>query len=391
MNSIHNVVFLIKGHIDGTLDDARKGELQRWLAASETNRMVFERILSNKNLKQRLDFRETFDNESNWEQIIAEIERWRHPKTKSILRRTHIARYAAAAAFIIVSLFAIDHIRKGAEAGDPQVMVEQLVATDENDIYLELLDGTTVTLGDRNSGFKTMNVEGAILHEEDNALVVSSGENEETAGTVGRIVVPRGRTYKVVLSDGTKVWINSDSKFEFPNIFTGDTRNVNLQGEAYFEVAENKDKPFIVRAGNMDVRVLGTSFNVSSYDESVVTTLVSGRVSLDTPVGNYDLRPGHQGTFAGNGMNIKAIDSSKYTAWVRGLFVFDNESLEQMMGTVSRWYDAKIVFTDEALKTLHFTCCVQKNEPFDHLQRILEGTGLVKFSVTDSVVTISAK
>jgi flagellar basal body rod protein FlgF len=173
------------------------------------------------------------------------------------------------------------------------------------------------------------------------------------------IAIPKGGEYTIVLPDGTKVWINSDSKLSFPNLFYGSTRRVELTGEAYFEVAENKNAPFHVQANNLDVEVLGTHFNINAYldKQTVEATLLEGkvRVHATTPLSataakpaSGILMPGQQAKVTREGTITvkKEVNTQSVVAWKEGYFQFAESSLPEMMQQISRWYDIDVVYED---------------------------------------------
>lgn len=169
---------------------------------------------------------------------------------------------------------------------------------------------------------------------------------ESIAPVIHKLVTPKGSEYKLSLSDGTRVWLNTDSELSYPSSFDTVSRVVTLRGEAYFEVAKSS-VPFIVRTERMDVRVLGTSFNVMSYSEEpeVQVTLEEGRVQVDAQDAHRILTPGQQAVFAkaDSLLQVRNVNTEIYTGWRKGEFVFDNETFASVARKLSRWYDVEIV------------------------------------------------
>jgi len=166
------------------------------------------------------------------------------------------------------------------------------------------------------------------------------------------IATPRGGQYQVTLPDHTKVWLNAESSLRFPTAFTDKQRTVELTGEAYFEVAPNKNQPFLVKAGSTETRVLGTQFNVMAYgDEGPVrTTLIEGSVRMGQGQANALLVPGQQGQWdATNGkMATRMVNTRQVTAWKDGYYYFDRTSVQSVMRQIARWYDVQIVYQGQA-------------------------------------------
>lgn len=207
--------------------------------------------------------------------------------------------------------------------------------------------------------------------------------------------IPRGGEYFLVLSDSTKVWLNSETTLRFPVQFSGDLRQIELTGEAYFEVAQNKDQPFIVTSGNQSVKVLGTRFNVSSYEDSpaIYTTLVEGKVEISlikNPETKLILRPNEQSSInqINNQIQKQMVDASQYVAWKDGRFVFQNQMLEEIMKTLSKWYNVEVVFDSEELKKVRFTGNLERYADFSDILEKIERTNEVKFEIEKNLITI---
>jgi len=208
--------------------------------------------------------------------------------------------------------------------------------------------------------------------------------------------IPRGGEYFLILSDSTKVWLNSETSLRFPVQFAGNARSVELTGEAYFEVTKNKDVPFVVSSGNQEVKVLGTQFNISSYadDQQIRTTLVEGRVELsltDNPESKLVLNPNEQSIVGQNTNQIskRSVDASQYVAWKDGRFVFKDQMLGNIMKTLSKWYNVDVNFSREDLKQLKFTGNLERYADFSDILKKIERTNEVKFAITNNQITIN--
>jgi ferric-dicitrate binding protein FerR (iron transport regulator) len=161
------------------------------------------------------------------------------------------------------------------------------------------------------------------------------------------LTTPRGGQYRVVLADGTKVWLNAASTLQYPTAFTGSGREVRLTGEAYFEVAKDKQRPFLVTAGDMKVDVLGTHFDINAYpgDKSAKTSLLEGSVKVTKGAGAALLRPGQQAVMEqGKGVRVADADMDEVIAWKNGLFQFDGADINTIMQQIGRWYDVEVVY-----------------------------------------------
>lgn len=204
------------------------------------------------------------------------------------------------------------------------------------------------------------------------------------------LVVPRGGEYMLELSDGTKVWLNSDSELRFPVMFVGDRRSVEIEGEAYFEVAKDEGKPFHVLANGTDIKVLGTSFNVMTYRGRTVTTLVEGKVCLTYKDESVLMVPDRQAEVIMETGKIfmREVDAKNFTLWKDGVFYFENAALETIAERLSQWYDVNIIFNDEALKQLRYSVEMKRYNNIQDLLTKIEKTQKVKFLIQGKSIYI---
>ena len=204
------------------------------------------------------------------------------------------------------------------------------------------------------------------------------------------LVVPRGGEYMVELSDGTKVWLNSDSELRFPITFVGDRRSVEIEGEAYFEVAKDEGKPFHVLAKGVDIKVLGTSFNVMTYRGRTITTLVEGKVCLTYKDESVLMVPDRQAEVIAETGKIlmREVDARNFTLWKDGVFYFENAALETIAERLSQWYDVNKVFNDEALKKLRYSVEMKRYNNIQDLLTKIEKTQKVKFLIQGKSIYI---
>ncbi|GAB7087175.1 FecR family protein [Marinifilum fragile] len=223
-------------------------------------------------------------------------------------------------------------------------------------------------------------------------IVYSSSEAQNQKVEYHRINVPRNGEFFVVLSDGTKVWINSGSQLGFHSKFTGKQRIVHLEGEAYFEVSKNPEQPFVVRTNNMDVRVLGTHFNVKAYDDDEFTyaTLNEGKVHVFKGEMSEVLQPDEQLVLNNNTKAFKKqiVDASIYSAWVKGKMMFKDERLEDIMNSLSRWYDVSVFYRTEELKDRRFSISTNRYGDIQTLLDQMELTNRVRFEINKNAIVV---
>lgn len=231
-----------------------------------------------------------------------------------------------------------------------------------NKATLTLADGSRILLDDVKTG-EVAEQSGVSVRKTDDGQVIyeanaSGGDIRESAQSFNTITTPWGGTYQVILPDGTRVWLNAGSSLKFPTFFSGDERKVELSGEGYFEVARNEQMPFRVRTRRQDIEVLGTVFNINSYDDepAVTTTLLEGsvRVTSNNEAGLSGgkglvvvLRPGEQSALSDEGFQVGMVNTDVAVAWKRGVFKFDNSDIRSVMRQISKWYNVEVEFEGE--------------------------------------------
>lgn len=273
------------------------------------------------------------------------------------------------------------------------------IAPGGNKAVLTLTDGSTIVLDSSADG--TISTQGSIrvqkLKNGQLAYTISDRTTPETDGIfVNTISTPRGGQYQVTLSDGTRVWLNASSSIRFPVTFKGTERKVEITGEAYFEVAKNKARPFKVVASSSEIEVLGTHFNVNAYDDEaeIETTLLEGLVKVSVPSipGRQTprfLQPGQQAGIDKNGrINVlNNADTEGAVAWKNGWFHFKNADLKTILRQIARWYDVDIEYKGNV--NLHFTGQLTRNDNVSKVFEKLALTGEVRFKIDGRKIIVS--
>ena len=197
-------------------------------------------------------------------------------------------------------------------------------------------------------------------------------------------------TRTVHLPDGTSVTLNHYSSLSYPERFKSDNREVELSGEAYFEVAHNPNKPFFVEAKNLQIQVLGTSFGVRVYkdEDYALTTLEEGQVNIHTATSSVTLKPGEQAKLHDNEITVNKVNTCSYTAWRNGKYIFINEPLGNIMKTLARWYDINIFYTSSKLEQIQFTGELIRYKNIEELLSKFEILEKVKFEIRNNTITI---
>ncbi len=257
---------------------------------------------------------------------------------------------------------------------------------------LTLADGERIDLSGKVKDTLLVREGMAIRLDSSRGIQYPSGYGARPTEEFNTLTVPRGGEYRLVLSDGTVVWLNSDSELRYPVAFTGNQRQVFLKGEGYFEVAKNPSAPFLVKAADMEVKVLGTHFNVNAYRKDGVfqTTLVSGRVEVADlkTVQKVMLKPDQQALVKNGELLIRNVDAAAYTAWRDGKFYFESETLEEITAQLERWYDVHFVFGREELKRYEFTGVIRKDYTADQILGLIAKTTNVRFEVVGKEIKV---
>lgn len=252
---------------------------------------------------------------------------------------------------------------------------------------LTLADGSQIVLDSVANGVLA-NQSNTAVSKKDGELVYK-GENNAKAVT-NIMTTPRGRQYKLELSDGTKVWLNASSSITFPTSFAANERKVSIKGEVYFEVAKDKSRPFTVSVKDVEVKVLGTHFNINSYDDEseINATLLEGSVLVGKKDKKVLLKPGQQAEIKNTGaVAVKELDNfDEVMAWKKGMFYFNNASLETVLRQLSRWYDVDIVF-EKGVVSRNFEGEINRDLELSQVLKILEGNN-IHFKIEGKVLRV---
>ncbi|SKA04448.1 FecR protein [Chitinophaga eiseniae] len=316
-------------------------------------------------------------NAERMEQIYASIRPADTPVVPIARRRRWLYPAAVAAIVaVIVVVAAFWRFRpQQPVAGGINSPVHHVVPG-SNKATLILADGSTITLDSTANGALAQQGNVQIVQVNNGQLAYEAGgDHHSGAVQYNTLAIPRGGQFRVTLPDGTNVWINAASTLRYPTVFSGADRTVELTGEAYFEVAKMPGKPFHVKAGHMDVQVLGTHFNVMAYTEetAVRTTLLEGAVKVHTGGGGTALRPGQQLRMdqAGQVSVVNDVDLEEIVAWKNGYFRFNHEKLPGVMRQIARWYDVDIAYEGN-IPDREFGGKISRNSSIEEVLKILE-------------------
>ncbi|MCW3787763.1 FecR family protein [Plebeiibacterium sediminum] len=343
---------------------------------------VFNYFLSNNNLVNHINKYKKYSSKEGYERFLLAIEDLpANVNRKSLTLKYWM--YGAAASIILIIGFSLFLMQP------KQYQHQANISHGISKSTLILSNGKTITASAEDFTYEQQNMsvkyqQGTFSYSND----VSSDELVENT-----LVVPVGGEANMTLSDGTKVWVNADSYLKHPVRFIGKTREVTISGEVFFEVAEDKEHPFIVHTNNGDVKVLGTGFGISSYpDENAYVTLAHGKIAFsDNSHETMYLEPGEQIKIVGDEWEKRVVNVDEYVGWKDGKFVFNDRRLSDIMNTMERWYDVDVVFDSPTLKDIRFSGDIKRYGSINVLLDALVLTREMEYSIEDSTIILYQK
>ncbi|WP_147625557.1 FecR family protein [Gabonibacter massiliensis] len=368
--------------------------LQLWMRENDKNQKVFESYLRVHKESREVAFLVRLDKEKSWKQISGRLQKSRY-LSFSFYRRMAVV----ASVFLVLGIgmyyFISSSPTRVPENFSVNIQPGDLKAT------LIMASGEEIALN-RGRFLNVVEKDGTEIYQDSSTALVYEGIADDRHGMSGAeeaapfntIRVPLGGEFHLTLADGTRVWLNSQSELRFPTRFNGEKREVYMEGEVYLEVKRDEERPFIVYAGETEIRVLGTSFNVKAYAEEgeVVTTLLSGKVSVGVGERSTKLDPGKQAIWnrKEDRISVREVDASRYISWTKGVFEFEDLSLAEITLQLSRWYDIQFVFEDEDCAERRFTGGVKRYAPLVNFLEIMEQTTNVKFEYAGKNIVIKS-
>lgn len=363
-------------------EEKEKKMLLQWLQESEEHRLYYSRLKKDY-LRQRWVMRESL--------ICRKSER----RYRTIARKRKIMHRwmtIAASVCLLLIIGSFFYIRKEKELIPSLVMTGSIVPGSAK-AKLYLSSGEKILLD---------NVPRSISEQEAQIVVTGKGAltykgrqtKEWEKNTYNRLVVERGGEYKLMLSDSSEVWINSASELEYPVRFSGQQRVVRLKGEAYFKVRADASRPFVVIANGIEVSALGTEFNVNTYtDRFVKSVLVCGKISVGKANERVVLSPDQLAVYdrQTGQTEVKDVDVRKYIDWKSGDFIFSDDRLEEVMEKIALWYDCKVIFTDKELKNMLLSGNMRRYDSVEKFLHYLRLTTGAQYEIKNRTIFIGVK
>ncbi len=364
------------------LDEEEARRLEQWLAESPRHAAEWERLRQEVAPGGR-----SVELQREGARLVE--RRWREFRQRVMGGRQRLwiqaIRYAA---IVLVPLAAAAYLWTMFHPAEPATEAETPIVPGTFRAQLTLDDGRTVALD--STAFRSIGqLPEATVKVADRVLTYTRSDHAAPAEVkYNTLEIPRGGEYALQLADGSRVWLNAETRLRYPVAFAGTERRVELTGEAYFEVSKDATRPFIVRANGVDVRVLGTSFNVAAYGAEVVTTLVEGRVAVEAGSERVTLEPDRQAVWDGERMEVRQVDASNYGLWRKGIFYFEDRRLEEILDALARWYGVEVFYVNPETKDMRFTVEIKRYENIDAILRRIAQTERVHFGVSGRTVTV---
>ena len=386
---MNRISVLIYRYIAGTLTPDDRDELDRWIEESAENRDFFHQVTDHSELRHWYEVKRMVNSERAAEEMIMRIERMNRPAR----RRRMMTAAACVAALMAVAIGFIYRPSLLRNEEMPEAQAKALTAKDIRHgmikATLTSADGRQICLSD------------TTIHSAKNLAMSIQSQHKGTDAEQAEVKemcleVPRGGEFKIMLDDSTVVWLNADTRLYYPETFAAGERRVKISGEAYFEVRKDPSRPFYVESEGQEVRVYGTRFNIRAYadDSATYTTLESGSIAITPGRGSSSemfIRPGSQAILDRSdvSLEIKTVNSDIVTSWRNGYFVFENQTLLNIMRDLSRWYNFDFEIESEELENEIFMGSFPRDTDFPTAITILQNCGEIAFAVTGGKVIVT--
>lgn len=374
---------------DLNVDECQK--LKVWVDECPENRQLYFYLKNSATFKARNTEYDDIDVPAGWVNVVKLID-----KRRRIIVLRKVLSYAAVVVLPIMIAGGI-YYSKSLAPKKGNITQVQGIKHGSTKAVLTLANGKIMQL-DSTNNMAITEKDGTLIQKDGGRLNYTNSLNGESNMPIyNTINIPQGGEYHLVLADGTRVYLNSMSEFKYPVKFLGESREVELSGEAYFEVTKDASKPFIVKTSAISIEVLGTSFNLNAYEncERIVTTLVEGRVKINSSKTNEShlLAPDEQATFsiATEHTDITKVDVNLYTAWKDGNLTFYDTRLEDIMTTLTRWYSANVSYTTVSVKDLRFSGNLNRYGDINQILDIIRSTGKINIEINNNTILFSER
>jgi ferric-dicitrate binding protein FerR (iron transport regulator) len=380
---------LIAKELNGSAEKEDLELLENWLNESDENRKIYSEIKKKSWYAGHVATMKKYRLDAGWSKIKTRMTT--SSKTRMLL--LIVSKYAAVVIFLFAVYFLLRDYRF--EQGQKKSLVQTSIEPGGRGARLVMDDGRTITLAD-DRVFAIREKDGTTINKGQGIVNYIKTKEMPQNEIFNTIITNTGQEFTLILSDGTKVTLNAESKIRFPVAFVRDERIVEVSGEAYFEVFHDARHPFIVKTHQSAIRVLGTEFNIRAYEDETaeVTTLVKGSVNIhhrekeDIAV---KLNPGDQATITptNNEIKVEQVDTTYYITWKKGKFIFRNERLEDIIKNLQRWYHFEVEYKEDQLKNIRFGARIDRYTEVNPIFSIMNNTRLVHIEQNKNKIIIN--
>ncbi|UPK68001.1 FecR family protein [Chitinophaga filiformis] len=364
---------LVLKEISGDITSSEAALLSEVLKSDAKARELAEKIRSQVDVIALRNFLLKNDEKVFTQEIITKIQAHKK-KRENILRLISIS---AAASLIIFACIWYFFYNRGSNVPDTTIATRP---PSSHDIILSLPNGRRMQLDSTDQKLQV----GGIRISTKNRTLTYAANIDASAAEYATLTVPAGRDYKIHLKDGSEIHLNAATKLRFPLTFTGNIREVTIDGEAYLKVAHNTEKPFIVHLPAGTVEVLGTEFNINTYDSAVERiSLVSGSLRIKTPASATLLKPGREAVATANDIVVGLFDADEVLAWREGKYYIDNATLAELSAVLSRWYGCTVVVDTKDAASQRFTGILYRSKPVELMLKSIQLTNTIDYSTDE--------
>ena len=381
---LYDIAAIILAYLRDEVDEEGQRKLKVWLEESDSHKTLFARIQDEAMQYEDIQKILSYDAGGAWQIVKQKAARRRRKRLTRVYR-------VAVSVVIIFGVAIAFLLREEATTVVPVVKVEE-ITPGRSMAKLTVASGDVYHL----DSLHQVDLITSLAENNGKEVVFIDRQLEEGEREIkyNKVEIPRGGEYQIVLGDGTRVYLNAQTELRFPESFaSSEQRLVYLSGEAYFEVTKNPSKPFVVQCKDYAVKVLGTSFNVNSYegDETSKTTLATGKVEIDMDGKQTILNPGQQAIIKDGEVNVREVDVEVYTTWMYENFRFKSESIQEIMTKLSRWYAIDVFYMNESVRNYHFTGYLPRYAKIADVLELLSLTTNIKFDVEGKTVIVMEK
>ena len=383
------ICYLIAKQLWEGLDDVERRELEAWRQLGPENEVLYRKLTNREKVSRYVEKRASIDMKKYamaYDREIGLSVRGRMNKL-----------WGYAATILVLCVIGVTIWMNELKQNEANQLAQVTIEPGRAKALLVLDDGQEIELDDHKTS-KVLEESGIVIVNDSSRVEYRPASRMGEKEVMNKIIVPTGGEYNLILSDGTRVYLNAESVITFPKHFTGERREVTLEGEAYFHVTASKEHPFIVKTKDMDVMVTGTEFNVKAYSDemNVQTTLLQGVVTVFSGFEKkekMEIKPNQQAEWCRRSvkMRVREVDPDLFMAWKNGRFIFRQDRLEDIMRTLARWYGVEVVYLDESVKSMLFAGKLDRSEEITPILDVLRTTDKLSVDVKGKKIVIGLK